>query len=184
MPVRASTVPRVSLIEPACGSANDYRFLHAYGIAEGFDYAGFDLCPKNIENAQALFPQTPFQVGNVFEIQAEDKAYDFCLVHDLLEHLSIDGMHAAVREICRVTRHGMVIGFFQMEEIRDHLVRPVDEYHWNLLSMKKMRDVFGEHGFTGQVVHIGTFLNQQVRCDETHNPNAYTFLLHASETPA
>jgi len=28
------------------------------------------------------------------------------------------------------------------------------------------------------VVHIGTFLRQQIGCEQTHNPNAYTFLLH------
>jgi len=43
----------VSVLEPACGSANDYRFLHAYGLARLVSYTGFDLCAKNIENACA-----------------------------------------------------------------------------------------------------------------------------------
>ncbi len=171
---------RMSLLEPACGSANDYRFLHAYGVAEWFDYVGFDLCQTNIENAQSLFPLASFRVGNVFEIDAGDKAYDLCLAHDLLEHLSLEGMETAVREICRVTRRGICIGFFQMDEIREHVVRAVDEYHWNLLSMAKMRELFARQGFTGHVIHIGSFLDQQVGCEETHNPNAYTFVLRAS----
>lgn len=171
---------RLSVLEPACGSANDYRFLQSYAIACWLDYAGFDLCGQNVENARKLFPQARFRQGNVFEIEADDKAFDLCILHDLLEHLSIEGMETAVRELCRVTRRGICIGFFQMDEIRDHVVRPVDDYHWNLLSMRRVRDLFAHYGFTGQVIHIGNFLDLQVGCEETHNPNAYTFVLRAS----
>ncbi len=40
------------MLEAACGSANDYRFLHAFGFAPFLDYAGFDISPKNIDNAR------------------------------------------------------------------------------------------------------------------------------------
>jgi hypothetical protein len=53
----------------------------------------------------------------------------------------------------------------------------VDEYHWNQLSMVRMKELFAAGGFVAQVLHIGTFLRQQVGCEQTHNPNAYTFLL-------
>jgi hypothetical protein len=168
-----------SVIEPACGSANDYRFLDAYGIARLVCYTGFDLCEKNIVNARALFPGVTFDVGNVFEIAAVDKAFDLCLVHDLFEHLSMAGLEASVKEVCRVTRRGICVGFFNMDETQDHQVEPVDEYHWNRLSMARMKELFAAQGFDAQVVHIGTFLRQHVGCDYTHNPNAYTFLLFA-----
>jgi SAM-dependent methyltransferase len=167
----------LSVLEPACGSANDYRFLHAYGLARLVSYTGLDLCAKNLENARALFPDVSFAVGNVFEIAALDKSFDLCFVHDLFEHLSPEGLQAAVKEVCRVTRQGLCIGFFNMDEIREHQVRPVDEYHWNMLSMGRMRELLGTCGFAAQVVHIGTFLRQRVGCEQTHNPNAYTFLL-------
>jgi hypothetical protein len=48
------SAPPISVLEPACGSANDYRYLEAYGIARLVDYTGFDLCEKNIANARAL----------------------------------------------------------------------------------------------------------------------------------
>ncbi|HEY5914128.1 MAG TPA: class I SAM-dependent methyltransferase [Verrucomicrobiae bacterium] len=166
-----------SLVEPACGSANDFRFLHAFGIARLIDYTGFDLCATNVENARALFPSVRFQTGNVFEIAAADLAFDLCVVHDLLEHLSFEGLEAAVKEICRVTRRGICAGFFQMDEIPQHVLRPVDEYHWNLLSMTGMKKMFYQHGFAAQALHIGSFLREIAGCDRTHNPNAYTFLL-------
>jgi hypothetical protein len=170
--------PRLSVFEPACGSANDYRFLHSFGIARFLDYSGLDLCAKNVENARTLFPEIHFGQGNVFEINAQDMAFDLSFVHDLFEHLSIEGLHAAVKELCRVTRRAICSHFFQMDEISDHVVRPTDEYHWNLLSMEEIKKLFATHGFSGQTIQIKSFLRQEFGCDYTHNPNAYTFVLH------
>lgn len=174
------TPPDLSVLEPACGSANDFRFLHACGLARLLNYTGFDICPTNVENARALFPGVRFQCGNVFEIAEPDKAFDLCFVHDLFEHLSLEGLQTAVAEVCRVTRKGLCVGFFNMDETREHRIEPFEEYHWNRLSMGRMRELFAEHGFTAQVMHIGTFLRRQVGCEETHNPNAYTFWLQSA----
>jgi SAM-dependent methyltransferase len=171
--------PRWRVLEPACGSANDYRFLAACGIARRIDYSGFDLCPKNIENARALFPGVDFATGNVFEIAGPDNAYDLCFLHDLFEHLSPEGIQTAAKEICRVTRRGICIGFFDMDEIPSHQIRPLEEYHGNTLSMSQMRALFAAGGFSAQVLHVGTFLRRQLGCGQTHNPNAYTFVLEA-----
>jgi SAM-dependent methyltransferase len=174
----AAEIPQgVTVLEPACGSANDYRFLEAYGLARLLDYTGFDLCEKNIANARARFPAARFSVGNIFEIAARDQAYELCFMHDLFEHLSPEALPVAVREVCRVTRHGLCVGFFQMHELREHVIRPVDEYHWNTLSLERMRELFARHGFVGQVLNVGTYLHWQTGCGETHNPHAYTFLL-------
>jgi SAM-dependent methyltransferase len=168
---------RLSVLVVACGSANDYRFLDAYGIARLIDYTGVDLCAKNIENAQALFPGVRFEVGNAFELAAPDKSFDLCFVHDFFEHLSLEGMQAAIAEVCRVTRRGLCLGFFNMDEIREHRARPVEEYHWNTLSTARVKESFASHGFAAQVLHIGSLLRQQIGCEQTHNSNAYTFWL-------
>ncbi len=168
----------LTVLEPACGSANDYRFLHSFGIAHFLDYTGLDLCSKNIENARALFPQARFEEGNVFEINAQDNAFEISFVHDLFEHLSIEGLQIAVKELCRVTRRAICANFFQVDEIPEHVVRPTDEYHWNLLSMDHIKNIFATHCFHGQIIQIKSFLGQEFGCDYTHNPNAYTFILH------
>ena len=61
----------VSVMEAACGSANDYRFMDAFGMSSIMAYHGFDICPKNIANARQQFPGVRFEVGNVFEIPAQ-----------------------------------------------------------------------------------------------------------------
>jgi SAM-dependent methyltransferase len=168
---------RPSVLEPACGSANEYRFLNSYEIARFLDYTGFDLCEKNVANARRVFPEIKFECGNVFEISAADQSFDLCFLHDLLEHLSVEGLERAVGELCRVTRRALCIGFFQMHEGPEHIVRQVEEYHWNTLSMNRVRDLFRRQGFQSQVIHIGTFLRESFGCDYTYNPDAYTLIL-------
>lgn len=176
MALAGESVQGVSVLEPACGSANDYRFLEAVGLARMINYTGFDLCKKNVTNALSLFPDAKFEFGNVFEIAAEEKAFDLCFVHDLLEHLSPMGLEQAIAELCRVTRYGLCLHFFQMEEMPEHIVRVVGDYHINRLSLARTEAQVVGHGFTVQPLHIGTYLCQRVGCRETHNPNAYTFL--------
>lgn len=174
--LRAESPQRVRVLEAACGSANDYRCLASYGIAHLLDYTGFDLCETNVQNARTLFPAARFEVGNVFDITAADGAYDLSFAHDLFEHLSPEALPVGIRELCRVTRRGLCVGFFQMAEVPDHIVRPVDDYHWNTLSLERTRALFGEQGFDVQALHIGTYLHARTGCAETHNPNAYTFI--------
>jgi SAM-dependent methyltransferase len=167
----------ISVLEPACGSANDYRFIEAFGIARLLDYTGFDLCEKNVRNAKLMFPEARFDVGNVLEIDADDKAFDYCFVHDLFEHLSIEAMEAAIAEICRVTRQGICAGFFNMHEDDRHKVRVVGDYHWNKLSMARTKATFERHASAIQVIHIDRFLASKFGCRDTHNKGAYTFVV-------
>lgn len=166
----------ISVVEPACGSANDYRCLDGAGLSRFLYYSGFDLCETNILNARTMFPRVRFDVENAFEIKAENNAYDYCIVHDLFEHLSIEGMETAVAEICRVTKKAICAGFFQMDEIQDHVIRPVDDYHWNRLSMAKTLSLFERAAAEVQPIHVDTFLRFRFNYSETHNKDAYTFI--------
>lgn len=167
----------ISVLEPACGSANDYRFIEAFGIADFINYTGFDLCEKNIQNARQMSPGTCFEVGNVLEIEAEDRAFDYCFVHDLLEHLSIEAMEAAIAEICRVTRKEICAGLFNMHDSEQHIIRTVGHYHWNMLSMAETKKIFERFASAVQVIHIDTFLTSMFGCRDTHNKGAYTMIV-------
>jgi SAM-dependent methyltransferase len=168
--------PRVSVLEPACGSANDYRFIHAYGLARFLDYTGFDLCEHNVANARALFPAVPFDRGNVFDPSAIRSSVDYVLTHDVFEHLSLEGMERAISELCRMTRRALCAGFFSMQEISDHVERPVRNYHCNTLSLAKTRLAFERKGFSVQTIRIDPFLDLRFGCRDTHNPNACTLI--------
>jgi len=167
--------PTISVLEPGCGSANDYRFLDAYGIARFLDYTGFDLCEKNVANAAEMFPDVRFQVGNALAIDIPDDAFDCAFVHDLFEHLSLEAMELAIGELCRVTRRSLCVSFFHMHEGARHVVRPVGYYHCNLLSAPATRDIFLRHAARVEAVHIDAFCRDRFNCPDTHNNKAYTF---------
>jgi len=137
----------ISVLEPACGSAKQ------------------------------MFPEAYFKVGNVLEIEAGEGEFDYCFVHDLFEHLSIEAMEAAIAEICRVTRKGICAGFFNMQDGERHIVRPVGDYYWNNLSMIETKAIFERHASAVQVIHVDTFLWSKFRCGDTHNKGAYVLVI-------
>ncbi len=164
----------LSVLELACGSANDYRFFERFGLARLIDYTGMDLCEKNIANARAMFPAARFESGNALEIAAPDAACDCCIAQDLFEHLSLDALERALDEVCRVTRRSVCLGFFNLHEGAEHIEQPLDRYHWNRLSVARLREGLHRRGFQVQIVHVETFLKWRLGCPQTHNPNAYT----------
>ncbi len=167
----------VRVLEPACGSANDYRFIEAFGIARLIKYIGFDLCEKNVHNAKQMFPKARFKVDNVLEISFEDRAFDCCFVHDLFEHLSIEAMEAAIAEVCRVTKKDLCVGFFNMNDGGQHTVKTIGNYHWNELSAAGTKLIFERYASAVEVIHIDSFLSSKFGCSDTHNKGAYTFII-------
>jgi SAM-dependent methyltransferase len=167
----------ISVLEPACGSANDCRFIETFGIARMLDYTGFDLCEKNIRNARHICPRGRFNIGNVLEIDAEDNAFDYSFVHDLFEHLSIEAMETAISELCRVTRRDICVGFFNMHAGAEHIVKAVGDYHWNALSVVRTKATFECLCSKIQVIHIDEFLTSRFGCADAHNKGAYTFVV-------
>lgn len=168
---------RISVIEPACGSANDWRFIDSFGISRFVDYLGFDLCDDNISNSKSMFPAVGFKVGNVLEIDIADDSYDYCFVHDLFEHLSIEAMEVAIAEVCRVTKKQICVHFFNMSDDDEHVVEKTEHYHWNTLSCEKTKELFLRHASKVKTVCIDKFLRKKYYYPDTHNKDAYTFYI-------
>ena len=166
------------LLEAACGSANDYRFLEAFGFAPFLNYTGFDISPKNIDNARRRFPEADFFVGSAFDTGLPDGAYDFVFTHDLFEHLSPDGLEAAFGELLRVTGRQAWLHFFNLStSAAEHEIVPVDHYHWNLLSLKQLERSIPSGFGAPEVIPIPEFLNDQFGCADYYNKEAVTLLV-------
>ncbi len=167
----------ISVLEPACGSANDYRFLHSFGISRFLEYTGFDICEKNITNARNRFPGVRFEVGNALNIPIKSNSYDYVIVHDLFEHLSLAALEMALSEICRVTRRQACLCFFNMSDIEEHVVKPEGLYHWNTLSLNKVQELLSNQACDVDVVHIDSFLKSTYDCTDYYNKEAYTLMV-------
>ena len=95
----------MSVLEVACGSANDYRFLHQSGLAQFLSYTGIDIAARNIENAKSRFPNVDFRVQSILTTDLPDSSYNCVFCHDLLEHLSLAAMERALAEMLRIARN-------------------------------------------------------------------------------
>ena len=54
---RPLTNRRLTVLEPACGSANDYRFLEACGLAPLIDYHGVEPLPRQRQECPRPVPR-------------------------------------------------------------------------------------------------------------------------------
>lgn len=165
------------ILEPACGSANDYRFMDQRGLSRFVTYTGIDIATKNIANAGRQFPQADFRVNSLLDSDFANESYDYVLVHDLFEHLSADAMQHALAEILRIARHQAWLHFFNVNHCHDHLIRPVEHYHWNKLSLDRLCDTITALGAEVEVISVSGLLQGKFDGYEHYNPGAYTLLV-------
>lgn len=171
---------RISVVEPACGSANDFRFIDRCGLARFIDYTGFDISPKNIANAKRRFPDVNFLTASVLHCSLPDNAFDYVLVHDLFEHLSEEAMNRALAEVMRLVRREAWLHFFSAERRTEHVIRPVGRYHANLLSIERLIERLAALGGAVEVVSITELLRRKFALDGYYNPRAATLLVTKS----
>jgi ubiquinone/menaquinone biosynthesis C-methylase UbiE len=164
----------ISVLELACGSANDYRAFVEIGLAPLLDYRGIDLTEKNVMNARRRFPGVPFGVGDVRSLPFGDREFDYVIASDVFEHLSLDGMELALDEAMRVARRGLALTFFNMGEAPDHEVRPTRLYHWNRLSRRRVEARLRERFPTVTVVPIAAWLRERHGYAHSYNRHAYS----------
>jgi SAM-dependent methyltransferase len=167
---------KLKVLEFACGSANDYRFLDAYGIARFLNYTGVDLNEKNIENAQRQFPGVDFQVQSILELPWRDRSFDYVLAFDIFEHLSIEAMESAMGEGLRLARQGVVFAFFIMADTAAHQVRPSGKYHLNELSAGKISELVAPTFTNVDLRHIPTLLRKESGAAHSYNAKAWTLI--------
>jgi ubiquinone/menaquinone biosynthesis C-methylase UbiE len=166
----------LSVIEAACGSANDYRCFESYGMARLLNYTGFDLTQKNIANARQMFPDADFRVGDAQDIEAGDNSYDWAMAHDFLEHLSPSAFNRAIDELCRVSRRGVLISFFNMLDQPDNQIQPRRTYHFNVLSKDRMVERIARHCSDVRVLHIRPMLAEHFGFGNYFNGRAWTII--------
>lgn len=165
-----------ALLEPACGSANDYRALASCGLSRFFRYTGVDLSVKNIENARRRFPNVDFRIGNLLDNGLPDHAFDFAFVYDLFEHLSPKALPRAVSELLRVTRREVWIHLFNAADMSSHRICPAGDYYWNTLSLGRMIGWMAQSGSRVEVVSIAELAQAKFGFRQYYNPNAYALL--------
>jgi SAM-dependent methyltransferase len=172
----------ISVLELACGSANDYRAYVECGLARFLEYRGIDLTPKNIANARHRFPGVEFEVGDIREVHAPDGSFDFVVASDIFEHLSPEAREQSLGEAIRLARRGLALTFFNMAEIAEHEINPRGVYYWNRLSRSRIEERLKPTFPLIEVVPIASWLASELDFHRTYNSKAYSIFAQRDST--
>ncbi len=167
----------ISVLEIACGSANDYRFLDRCGLTRHLSYTGIDIAARNIANARNHYPHADFRVRSVLATEFLDSSYDYVFCHDLIEHLSLAAMERALGEMFRVATNEVILHFFNATWDPDHEIVPVRRYHRNRVSMQKLSVFFERLDAQVTCIEMAQWLRWKVGSPGYHNPNAFSLIV-------
>jgi ubiquinone/menaquinone biosynthesis C-methylase UbiE len=174
----------VSVLEFACGSANDYRSFVESGLARLLDYRGVDLTPKNIANARRRFPGISFEVGDITALPYPDGSCDCVIASDIFEHLPAGAIEQALDEAARLARDTVVLTFFNMADIPAHEIREKGAYNWNTLSRSRVVERLGRHFRAVEAISVARFLADRFDYPRTYNRNAWTVVARRDGHPS
>lgn len=97
-----------NVLDVACGQCISYPFFRIVGIK----YVGLDLTNKFIDSSREVYPGIELHEASVLDIPFPDTSFDTVCCKDLLEHLDLEDVSTAIREMWRVTRLKLMIAFF------------------------------------------------------------------------
>jgi SAM-dependent methyltransferase len=178
------TGPTISVLEAACGSANDYRFFDRCGLAPLLRYTGIDIALKNIANARRRYPKVDFRVQSILPTDFPDASFDCVFCHDLIEHLSPEAMGRACAEMLRIARSEMILHFFNAKWSGTHEIVPVRRYYRNRVSVETVRAFFEYQGAQVMCLEMAGWLREKIGIRGYHNPNAFSLIVDKQMEPA
>ena len=174
--VQGLTSERISILEIACGSGNDYQAIRDFGLAAHVSYSGFDISWKNISNARSQHPGVNFFEASVLRSGLPDNSFDYIFVHDLLGHLSPEGMEVAIAEIIRIARKEAWIHCYNVADIERHEIRPFQLYFRNRLSIPQFMASLEKAGASVDVISISDMLDRKFRFVPEYTATSGTFI--------
>jgi ubiquinone/menaquinone biosynthesis C-methylase UbiE len=167
----------ISVLEVACGSANDHRFLHKSGLVRCLSYTGIDITAGNIANARRHYPNADFRAQSILTTELPDSSYDYLFCHDLIEHLSLVAMERALGEMFRIAQNEVILHFFNGKWAGDHEVVPVRRYYRNRVSMEKVTTFFERLGARVTCLEMAQWFQEKIGSPGYHNPNAFSMIV-------
>ena len=168
---------RISVLEIACGSGNDYAAIRAFGMAAHITYAGFDISWKNILNARDRFPGVDFFEASILDSGLPDNSFDCIFVHDLLGHLSPDGLEVALAEIVRIVRKEAWLHCFNVAGIENHEIYPFQAYYRNCLSIGQVKASLENAGAAVEFVSMSDMFHNKFRFRQEYTEFSGSFMV-------
>lgn len=134
------------VIDMGCGPGYLLHLLAEIGI----EADGLDVSPSSLEMATPLV-RDRIKIGSVVDALLPDKAYDLVISREVLEHLPVRDVHAAVINMCRISaRYVYVTTRFHPapKSLLDVTTEfDVDPTHITVMNKNLLRTMFVLAGF-------------------------------------
>jgi ubiquinone/menaquinone biosynthesis C-methylase UbiE len=98
-----------SLLDAGCGAGHYYRSLKSH-VPVSLQYTGVDATPYYIECARRAFAEdgaARFVIGDIFDLDFADRAFDLAMCNNVLLHLP--SIMKPLSELCRVARRHVLV---------------------------------------------------------------------------
>lgn len=116
-----------TVLDVGCATCSDYPLHFKHGIK----YMGRDITQQFIERAKRRFPRVDVAYGDVLNLDFEDNSVDVVYCKDVLEHLPPETYKTAIKEMHRVSRKRVMLGFFLAPWNGETEYRVLKKLHWN-----------------------------------------------------
>lgn len=174
--LKGLTAGPIRVLEVACGSGNDFQAIRDCGIGAFIRYSGFDISSKNIENARRKFPEVDFFEASILNSGLENESFDYVFAHDVIGHLSGEGMDCALHEIMRIVREEAWIHCYNAVEIPRHEIRPFEQYFRNRISIPQFCASLTALGGSVRVIPLPDLLRRKFGFVQDYTATSATFI--------
>lgn len=132
----AGPMKGLRVLDAGCGDG----WYTAKMLSAGADAVGIDYSARGIKHAEAIVNGAEFKVASIADIPYADKSFDVVFSFQVIEHLPISQVDAAVRELARITKkEGLMI--ISVPSVR----RKMSAAHFQHFSEQSLRDAFEKY---------------------------------------
>lgn len=127
-----SSFPEVKkILDVGCGLG--YMVVVGRGENYKYDIHGVDISEAAIKRASTVAGKY-LKVGNIMDLSYEDNSFELVTCFDIFEHLFIEEIFKAIKEVCRVAEkyvllRSPVAGWKDERCVADHSYRDKDRSH-------------------------------------------------------
>ena len=97
-----------SVLDVGCATGITYEYIKPIGVK----YVGVDFTEKFLVQARKLNPEIDVRLGSAFNLPFQDNSFSTVFCKAVLEHQHPKEYPKIVREMSRIARNQVIIGFF------------------------------------------------------------------------
>lgn len=132
------TGKNIKVLNVGFGSGNLERLV--YGNKNISSWDGVDISQKSVVHAKKVFPKYNFKLGRTDKLDYKDKTFDYCIILEVLEHISPYKILTSLKEANRVLKVGgtLIISVPLNEDLEQMIEDKVNFYQHVRIYTKEL----------------------------------------------